>query len=135
MRASLTSIVNVISNNWTAFRSMMVLLVMLSAIIEPVYAQDDQADLAKQAQNPIANLISLPLQNNNNFGLGVDNATQNVLNIQPVVLTKLGDWPNGTSNVEQLKRAKEIINSVGRPVVTGAEAIKYLDIPYEATRR
>ena len=40
----------------------------------------------------------------------------------------LEDWPNGTSNVEQIKRAKEIINAVGRPLVTGAEAIKYLDI-------
>jgi 3-keto-5-aminohexanoate cleavage enzyme len=46
----------------------------------------------------------------------------------------LEDWPNGTSNVEQLKRAKEIINAVGRPIVTGAEAIKYLDIPFKATR-
>jgi 3-keto-5-aminohexanoate cleavage enzyme len=46
----------------------------------------------------------------------------------------LEDWPNGNSNVEQLKRAKEIINAVGRPIVTGAEAIKYLDIPYPATR-
>jgi len=46
----------------------------------------------------------------------------------------LEDWPNGTSNVEQLKRAKEIINAVGRPVVTGAEAIKYLNIPFPATR-
>ncbi len=45
----------------------------------------------------------------------------------------LEDWPNGTSNVEQLKRAKEIIDGVGRKVVTGAEAIKYLDIPYAAT--
>ena len=46
----------------------------------------------------------------------------------------LEDWPNGTSNVEQLKRAKEIIDAVGRPIVTGAEAIKYLDIPFAATR-
>ncbi len=45
----------------------------------------------------------------------------------------LEDWPNGTSNVEQIKRAKEIINAVGRPVVTGAEAIKYLDIPFAVT--
>lgn len=44
------------------------------------------ADLAKQAQNPIANLISLPLQNNTNFGIGPDEETQNILNIQPV-------WP------------------------------------------
>ena len=46
----------------------------------------------------------------------------------------LEDWPNGTSNVEQIKRAKEIIDAVGRPVVTGADAIKYLDIPFAATR-
>jgi 3-keto-5-aminohexanoate cleavage enzyme len=46
----------------------------------------------------------------------------------------LEDWPNGTSNVEQLQRAKEIIDSVGRPVVTGSDAIKYLDIPFAATR-
>jgi uncharacterized protein (DUF849 family) len=46
----------------------------------------------------------------------------------------LEDWPNGTSNVEQIKRAKEIINAVGRPFITGADAIKYLDIPFAATR-
>ena len=45
----------------------------------------------------------------------------------------LEDWPTGPSNVEQLARAKEIINQVGRPIVTGAEAIRYLDIPYAAT--
>jgi 3-keto-5-aminohexanoate cleavage enzyme len=46
----------------------------------------------------------------------------------------LEDWPNGTSNLEQIKRAKEIINTVGRPVVTGAEALEYLDIPFAAMR-
>ncbi len=46
----------------------------------------------------------------------------------------LEDWPNGTSNVEQIKRAKELIDSVGRRVVNGAEAIEYLDIPFAATR-
>ncbi len=45
----------------------------------------------------------------------------------------LEHWPNGTSNVEQLKRAKEIINAVGRPIISGPEAIKYLDIPYAKT--
>jgi 3-keto-5-aminohexanoate cleavage enzyme len=46
----------------------------------------------------------------------------------------LEDWATGPSNVEQIKRAKEIIDAVGRPVVTGAEAIEYLDIPFPATR-
>jgi hypothetical protein len=44
------------------------------------------AALAKEAQNPIANLISLPFQNNTNFGYGPKGQrTQNVLNIQPVI--------------------------------------------------
>ena len=38
------------------------------------------------------------------------------------------------SNLDQIARAKEIINSVGRPSVTGPEAIKCLDIPFKATR-
>ena len=45
----------------------------------------------------------------------------------------LEDWGTGPSNVEQIERAKEIINAVGRPIVTGADAIRYLDIPYAAT--
>jgi len=44
------------------------------------------AELAKEVQNPIANLISLPFQNNTNFGYGPKGQrTQNVLNIQPVI--------------------------------------------------
>lgn len=50
----------------------------------PCHAQDEDDDLAKKAQNPIANLISLPLQNNTSFNIGPYDRTQNVLNIQPV---------------------------------------------------
>jgi len=46
----------------------------------------------------------------------------------------LEDWGTGPSNIEQLRRAKDLINEVGRPIVTGAEAIKYLDIPFPSTR-
>jgi hypothetical protein len=47
--------------------------------------------LRKAAQNPIANLISVPVQNNNNFSVGPDNRTQDVLNIQPVIPTHLSE--------------------------------------------
>ncbi len=46
----------------------------------------------------------------------------------------LEDWATGPSNLEQLARAKELIDKVGRKVATGAEAIEVLDIPYPATR-
>jgi hypothetical protein len=42
-------------------------------------------DLQKATQNPVASLISVPIQNNSNFGIGPNDRTQNVLNIQPVV--------------------------------------------------
>ena len=41
-------------------------------------------DLREAAQNPIADLISVPFQNNTNFDIGHTDNTQNVLNIQPV---------------------------------------------------
>ncbi len=46
----------------------------------------------------------------------------------------LEDWATGPSNLEQMARAKEMIDKAGRPIVSGAEAIEYLDIPFPATR-
>jgi hypothetical protein len=40
--------------------------------------------LQKATQNPVASLISVPVQNNNNFGVNPGYRTQDVLNIQPV---------------------------------------------------
>jgi len=53
----------------------------------------DDTELAKQTQNPVADLISIPFQNNMNFGLEPNHRTQNVLNIQPVIPLHLTeDW-------------------------------------------
>ena len=58
-----------------------------------VRAQDSGADtsLAKTAQNPVGDLISLPFQNNMQFGVGPDDDILNILNIQPVYPLKLND--------------------------------------------
>jgi len=48
-------------------------------------AQQSADDLAQKAANPIADLMSIPFQNNTDFGLGAYDRTRNVLNIQPVV--------------------------------------------------
>ena len=43
------------------------------------------AALAKAAQNPVADMISFPMQNNTNFGVGPNQRVQDVLNFQPVI--------------------------------------------------
>ena len=48
--------------------------------------EDEVAELARAVQNPIANLISFPIQNNTTFKFGPQEEVQNVINIQPV-------WP------------------------------------------
>jgi hypothetical protein len=49
--------------------------------------------LRNAAQNPVASLISVPVQENWNFGIQPGNRTQNVLNIQPVIPLSLGkNW-------------------------------------------
>ena len=50
-------------------------------------------ELAKETENPVANLISVRFQNNFNFGFWPNDVTQWVLNFEPVIpisLTK--DW-------------------------------------------
>lgn len=55
--------------------------------------EESEAALAKAAQNPVAKLISVPFQNNFNFGIGPNNAVQYNLNLQPVIPISLGeDW-------------------------------------------
>src|SRR5437773_1427447 len=48
-------------------------------------AQAAEAELAKKLQNPVANLISVPIQNNWDFGIGSANAMRYTANVQPVV--------------------------------------------------
>lgn len=53
-------------------------------------SQQQQEELAKKSQNPIGNLISVPLENNFEFGVGPEGATVYVLNLKPVYPVNLG---------------------------------------------
>jgi hypothetical protein len=56
-------------------------------------AEESDAELAKKTQDPVADLISVPFQNNFNFNYGPNNDVQYVLKVQPVIpfhLTK--EW-------------------------------------------
>lgn len=67
-------------------------LLLVWLVAAQAAGQQSQEDLAKATQNPVSDLISLPFQNNTNFGIGPHDRTQNVLNIQPVIPTNLGKW-------------------------------------------
>jgi hypothetical protein len=58
-----------------------------------VHAEMSAEELAKLAQNPIGNLVSVPFQNNTNLNFGPEMGTQNILNIQPVIPISVDkDW-------------------------------------------
>jgi hypothetical protein len=63
-----------------------------TAASAPAPAPANDADaLAKATQNPVASLISVPIQNNSNFAVGPYNRTQDVLNIQPVIPARISE--------------------------------------------
>ena len=81
-----------IPKRWIAI--IFILLFTLSAVSQdpdktnPAKAPSDEEAteaLQKATQNPVANLISVPLQNNTNLDIGPFGRNQNVLNIQPVI--------------------------------------------------
>jgi hypothetical protein len=65
---------------------------LASAVTSRVTIADpDVPDQAKLAQNPIANVISVPLQDNANLNAGTERGTQNVLNVEPVIPLSIND--------------------------------------------
>jgi hypothetical protein len=68
------------------WRTVVSLSVVSTLLVLPAPAAAQTADeLAKQTQNPVASLISVPLQGNWDFGLGDRDAVGTLLNVQPVM--------------------------------------------------
>jgi hypothetical protein len=75
---------------------------LTAVLVEPtLWAAEEQGatELAKKLQNPVSDLISVPFQNNFNFGYGPEDKMQYVLNIQPVIpqhITAKWNWIHRT---------------------------------------
>ncbi len=77
---------------WGLIASCSVLLLGTSGAARAQSADDTEA-LAKAAQNPVADMISLPFQFNTNLDTGHYGGTQEILNVQPVIPFNLSpDW-------------------------------------------
>ncbi len=73
------------------FKRAVLLTGLLAGIAGPAQAELSAEELAKLAQNPVGNLVSVPFQNNTNLNFGPEKKTQNILNIQPVIPVSVND--------------------------------------------
>ena len=98
------------------------LIVTLLLSVTPLHAEQaggsDASDLAKQSQNPVADMISLPLQYNTYLDTGPEgDRTQDVLLVQPVMPMNLNDDWNFI--------ARPIIPVLNQPGFTPAQDREY----------
>src|SRR5262245_10249768 len=64
---------------------LLVAIVLLARRTARAAEEESTEELAKKTQNPVADLISVPFQNNFNFNTGPNERTLYVLNVQPVI--------------------------------------------------
>ena len=80
-------------NTHTKFWGITISILLVASTIAHAAESDQDDKLRKASQNPVANLISVPFQNNTLFGIGPGDVVANVLNIQPVIPFRIHeDW-------------------------------------------
>ncbi len=83
-------------SSWAYWGALWALGSVAAALAAPASvraAEEEETELAKKTQNPVADLITVPFQSNFYFGAGTKDATVYVLNVQPVIPFHLTeDW-------------------------------------------
>jgi hypothetical protein len=106
-----------------------------AAFALPASAQD-AAELAKKLSNPVAALISFPLQFNTDLNIGPDDAGERVvLNIQPVIPTSLNDkWNLISRIITPIVGVDDIFPGSGSVVGLGDMTPTFFFSPKEPTK-
>lgn len=97
-------------------KNILIAAFLVAALASFGYGQTE-AELAKATQNPVANLISVPFQNNTNFRLGTYDRVQNTLNIQPVYPMNAGPVNVITRTIVPVVYQPDVVVIAGKPDV------------------
>lgn len=81
---------------------------------------EEMPDIVKQSQNPVASLISVPIQNNLDFGVGPKGDQADVLYVEPVIpLHVTPDWNIITRTIVPVIYEPRIADGVGNMAGSG----------------
>lgn len=103
------------------FAATVLTLTCALATVQPLRAaertpveREKREELAKAAQNPVAAMISLPLQNNIDFGAGPEEGWKWTVNVQPVIPFKVNeDWNLITRTIFPVIYQSELVEGTG----------------------
>ena len=91
-----------------------ILILTLSFAVTSIAQEESDTDLAKETQNPLADLISLPLQNNFDFNTGPFDRTRYTLNIQPVIPFSISEnWNLITRTIVPVRYQPDVTQNSG----------------------
>lgn len=101
--------------NWIASMCTRGLACVVCALVSATHARADDASLAQELTNPVASLISVPIQYNFDDRIGLeDGGERHLINIQPVIPISLGtDWTLISRTIAPIVSQDEIFRGAG----------------------
>jgi hypothetical protein len=103
-----------VGTQWWMARLLAVSTAVLALVAVSAAQPASEGDLAKESQNPVSDLISVPFESNFNFGVGPNDDLQYILYVQPVVPFRLSeDWNLITRTIIPLIDQPELGPGVG----------------------